>query len=118
MKHCRAVAVDLALRACLVPGQQAGMKLQRGFCYPHRLQPGGTGRQRNILAWIQSVRRGFSRVGRATSHLATTPALCLSRDVSHRQYQGLLPTLQDPCPGWHWWHSMAHAQQELQIWLN
>ena len=58
-------------------------------------------------------KRGFFSVaGRATPYhhpQPLPPALRLS---------GLLSTMSDPCPGWHWLHSMAHAHQELQAWLN
>lgn len=51
--------------------------------YPHRLQPGGTERWRNILAWIQRERRGFSMTERATLTLPLPPTLPLSRAAPH-----------------------------------
>lgn len=49
-----------------------------------------------------------------TPTLPLLPTLCLSRAVSH----GRLPTTRDLCPGWHRRHSVAHAHQALQTWLN
>lgn len=86
----------------------------QGFCYPHQLQPGDTGRQKHFGLDFESEEGLFHGGKGNTPTLPLPPTLHLSRAVSH----GRLPTTRDLCPGWHRRHSVAHAHQALQTWLN
>lgn len=117
VKHCQSVAADLALRACLVRGHQAGRKQQGST---RLLLPSWAPARRHWetekhFGLDSECEEGLLHGGEGNIPPCHYLRHCTFPVVSHRQYQGLFPTLQDPCPGWQWWHSMA---QELQIWLN